>query len=149
MAAKLVLTRKASFTNRRYPYIVLINGVVVGKIKNDDTEEYTLPPGKHLIQCKVSWMSSLETTVELKENTNTYLRVNSGMKFIIPLYILLFIGALLPYLFRQILKVPIPPYVHLLEIILMAPALIYYISYISIFRKKYLVITEDKSNPFR
>ena len=45
--------------NRRQRYKVLIDGVEAGQIKNDDTEEYTLPAGSHTLQCRINWMSTL------------------------------------------------------------------------------------------
>jgi hypothetical protein len=151
MAAKLILTRKGGFftPNRRHRYKVFIDGTEVGQIKHDDTEEYILPPGTHTLQCRINWMSSPVETVELSEGVNTYRSVSSGMKFIGPLYIIFFAGAFLPFFFRQVAKVPIPDYARTLQFILVLPALIYLILYASVFRKKYLLIGEDKSNPFK
>jgi hypothetical protein len=148
MSAKLILTRKASLLNRRQRFKVLIDGVEAGQIKNDDTEEFTLEPGVHTLQCKLNWMTSSIETVTLKDGVNTYLSVSSGLKFIVPLYFLMLAGVLLPFYFR-FARIPMPEYYNTLKIILIFPAVIYYILYITLLRKKYLVIGEDKSNPFK
>lgn len=148
MPAKLILTRKASILNRRQRYKVLIDGVEAGQIKNDDTEEFILPAGTHTLQCKINWMGSQVQTVELKDGANTYLNVSSGLKFIVPLYFMMLAGVLFPFYFH-LAKMPIPSYVNILKIILIYPAILYYIFYISVYKRKYLVIGEDKNNPFK
>jgi hypothetical protein len=148
MAGKLILTRKGSVVNRRQRFKVLIDGVEAGQIKNDDTEEFTVEPGEHTLQCKLSWMTSPVETFTVNEGTNTYRSVSSGLTFIVPLYFIMLAGVLLPFYFR-FAKLPEPDYVDILKIVLILPAILYYIFYISFFRKKYLVIGEDRSNPFK
>ena len=147
MAAKLILTRKGSVVNRRQRFKVLLDGAEAGQIKNDDTEEFTLEPGKHRVQCKVNWMSSEVQTVDFKDGVNTYLTVGNGLKFIVPLYFLMLAGLLFPFYFHLV-KAPVPDYVSTLKVVLILPAILYYLLYLTVFRKKYLVIGEDKSNPF-
>ena len=148
MAAKLILTRKGSVLNRRQHYKVLIDGVEAGQIKNDDTEEFALPAGVHTLQCKLNWMSSDVETVTLQEGVNVYRSVRNGLRFIVPLYFLMLAGVFLPFYFR-FSKTPVPVYIETLKIIFIFPAIIYYVSYLTLFRKKYLVIREDQSNPFK
>ncbi|MDQ6812537.1 MAG: hypothetical protein M3040_02165 [Bacteroidota bacterium] len=148
MAAKLVLTRKGSLVNRRQRYKVLIDGSEAGQIKNDDTEEFILSPGQHTLQCKINWMSSAVETFDVAEGSNTYRSVTNGMKWIAPVYIMLLIGVFVPFFFI-ITKAPVPPYVNTLKLLLVLPAIIYVGFYMTFFRKKYLLIGEDKSNPFR
>jgi hypothetical protein len=148
MAAKLILTRKGSMLNRRQPFRVFVDGVEAGQVKNDDTEEFTLTPGTHTVHAKISWMSSAVESIEIKEGENTYRTLGSGLKFIGPLYVLMLIGVLFPFYFHFI-KTPVPDYVGTLKTVLIFPAIIYYILYISVFRKNYLVIAEDKSSPFK
>jgi hypothetical protein len=148
MAAKLILTRKGSMVNRRQRFKVLIDGVEAGQIKNDDTEEFTLSPGQHTLQCKISWMSSAVETVDLKDGVNTYLNVKDAMKFIVPLYFMLIAGILIPFFF-SLNKSHVPASINILKLILILPAVIYIGLYMTVFRKKYLLIGEDKSNPFK
>jgi len=148
MASKIILTRKGELINRRQRLKVFINGKEAGLIKNDDTEEYGMEPGTYTVQCKLNWMSSPVHTVDVKEGANTYLRVSNGMKYYLPLYIMLLVGLFLPF-FLKIGKVPVPEFVNTLKIILIVPALLYVLLYMSVFKNKYLSLTEDKSNPFR
>ncbi len=148
MSAKLILSRKSSILNRRQRYKVIVDGVEEGQIKNDDTEEFTLEPGQHTLQCKLNWMSSEVETVTLQEGVNVYRSVSNGLRFIVPLYFLMLAGVFLPFYFR-FAKTPVPDYIETLKIIFIFPAIIYYILYLTVFRKKYLVIGEDQSNPFK
>jgi len=146
--AKLVLTRKGEWANRRQQYKVVIDGAEAGKIRNDESREFELAEGTHTIQCKYLWTSSDEKTFEIKEGKNTFLTVGSGMKLFLPLYILLVIGIFSPYIFRLMDK-QVPAGLFTLQLILIVPALIYMLAYLTLFRKKYISISEDISNPFR
>ena len=147
MSSKLILTSKGEFINRRQRFKVFIDGKEVGLIKNDDSEEYELPAGIHLLQCKLNWMSSPGYTVNVKEGENSYVSVSNGMKYYFPLYILMLVGLFLPF-FLKIGKVPIPDFVNVLKIILIVPALVYVVLYMSVLKNKYLNLAEDKSSPF-
>lgn len=120
----------------------------MGTIDNEKTQEYELEPGIHSLQCKYNWMSSPEKTFEISEEKNTYLQVSNGMKYFLPLYIILFIGILFP-LFFKFSKLVLPKSTPVIKAILIFPALIYMITYLTIFRKKYLTISEDQHNPFK
>ena len=148
MIPKLILTRKREWINRRQRFKVLINEKEVGLIKNDDTQEYELEPGTYTVQCKINWTSSPVHTIEIKQGMNAFLAVSNGMKYIVPLYIMMLIGVLIPFFFR-LAKLPASETINIIKIILIVPAIIYILLYVTIFRKKYLYLREDKSNPFK
>ncbi len=148
MASKLILTRKGAWLNRRNAFKVFINDEQKGLIKNDSSEEYLLEAGTYRIKCKVQWMSSNEFTVDVSEGKNKYIAVTAAMKYYFALYILLLIGLFLPFVFRMA-KLPQPEWVYIAQVVLIIPALLYMLLYVTALRKKYLVIKEDDSNPFR
>ena len=148
MTSKLILTRKGQWLNRRQNYKVIIDGKEAGSIKNDDSQEFELEPGIHSINCKINWMSSGEKTFEIANGKNTYLAVNSAMKFYMPLYILLLVGLFTPILLR-FAKMPVPQMVNTLQPYLIIPCIVYVLLYFTFLRKKYLLIEEDSSNPFK
>ncbi|MGI8637067.1 MAG: hypothetical protein ACR2KZ_16865, partial [Segetibacter sp.] len=133
MSAKLILSRKSSILNRRQRYKVIVDGVEEGQIKNDDTEEFTLEPGQHTLQCKLNWMSSEVETVTLQEGVNVYRSVSNGLRFIVPLYFLMLAGVFLPFSFR-FAKTPVPDYIETLKIIFLFPAITYSILCFTVFR---------------
>src|SRR5690349_9929132 len=107
MGAKIILSRKGSVLNRRQRYKVLIDGVEAGQIKNDGSEEFAVSDGVHTLQCKLGWMSSEIETVTLQDGVNVYRSVSSGLRFIVPLYLLMLAGVFLPFYFR-FAKTPVP-----------------------------------------
>lgn len=133
--------------NRRQPFKVLIDGVETGAVKSDDSQEFLLEPGEHVLQVKVSWMSSAEIPINLQEGKNTYLKVRSGMKYYTALYFIMIAGLLFPIAIR-LLKIPVTPAFDFVRIVLIFPAILYWLYYITINRKNYVVVEEDKSNPF-
>lgn len=148
MASKLILTRKGEWINRRQRFKVFINDKEVGLIKNNDTQEYELEPGTYTVQCKINWTSSPVYTFEIKQGINAFLTVSNGMKLILPLYIMMLAGVLIPFYFK-FAKLPVPEILNTIKIVLIVPAIIYILLYITIFKKKYLDLGEDKSNPFK
>lgn len=147
MASKLILTRRGDWVNRRQLFKVFINEKQVGLIKKGDTQEYELEPGNYAVQCKLNWWTSPVHIVDIKEGTNTYLITGNGMKFIMPLYFMMLAGILIPFYFK-FARLPMPEAVNTIKIILIVPALIYILVYMTFLRKKYLYLTADKTNPF-
>lgn len=148
MPAKLIIRRKGEWFNRRKPFRIFINGNDYGLLSNDQTVEYDLEPGVYQIQIKYNWMSSPEYTVHLQDDINHYLSVSNGMKYIVPLYIAMLAGLFLPF-FLKIARLQAPDAINLIKIVLIVPALVYILAYISVLRKRYININEDKSHPFR
>jgi hypothetical protein len=148
MAAKLVFHRKGEWLNRRQQFKVLIDGREVGKIKRDETLEFELPAGTHVVCCKINWMSSNEKTIEITDGKNVYLAVGSGMKFFMPLYIFMLISLALPLVFR-FAKTPFPEAIGNYRFVLLVPAVVYMLAHVTILRTRYLLVVEDTTNPFR
>lgn len=145
--SKLVITRKGDFFNRRQRYKVFINGKEAGTVKNDETQEYELEPGTHTVQLKVLWTTSPLFTVNITDGKNAYLKVSNGMKLLLPLYILMFAGLLLPFILKSA-KIPISDTLNYLRRGLILPAAIYVFLYSTVFRNKYISVSKDDSNPF-
>ena len=148
MASKIIVSRKSEVMNRRRNYRIFIDGKEVGLIKNDSSEEFEVEPGSHNVQCKIDWCYSPTFNVDVKEGKNSYIRVGSGMKFYLPLLILMFIGVFFPMFFK-FAKLPLPDWTNTAKIILVAPVVLYLLYNLTLNRKKYLLITDDTSNPFK
>ncbi len=147
MSSKIILSRKNEFLNRTRFYRVFIDGAEVDKIGNATTEEFQLTEGKHTIKCKIDWCSSGEYAIETNGNDNLYLRVKSGMKYFMLLYVIMmvwlasglvfkskrvFFGTAYPYIQRMVVLVP----------------LLYMLYYFTIGKNKYLKIVVDTDNVF-
>lgn len=144
---KIILNRKGEWMNRARTYNVLIDEQKTGTIKNDSSEEFAVAPGTHTVRCGLMWYSSPSVTVSLKEGEIAYLRVKGGMKYYLPLFILMAVGVLLNLVWSG-RPAERPDWVIYVQLGLLLPALLYIMYFITLGRKKYLVIEQDKDNFF-
>jgi hypothetical protein len=145
--AKIILTRKGEWLNRARTYKVMIDEQKVGIIKNDGTEEYVVDPGKHTMRCTIDWCSSPVLQVELAPDEIAYLKVKSGLKYYWPLFILLIAGLVMNFVFVGN-PVNRPDWSVYLRMVLLLPALLYIIYFLTAGRKRYLLVEKDKDNLF-
>lgn len=146
--AKIILARPNEWLNRQRPYRVWIDGVEVGTITNDSSEEFSVSEGNHRLQCRINWYGSFEDfQVNMRSNETVYLQVKSGMRYYWPLVFLLIIGILIN-LFYSGRPLEKPLWASVLQLVFVLPGLLYMLYYLAFARKKYLVIEEDKENIF-
>ena len=145
--SKIILRRPDEWLNRARPFKVLIDGIEVGNIKTGASEEYILSAGTHRIQCTISWYSSPELIVNLSAGRVEYIQVRSGMKYYWYLFFVLLVGISVNLFFigREGGK---PLWASLIQLLLILPALVYMLYYLTVARKQYLIIEEDKENIF-
>jgi hypothetical protein len=133
--------------NRARAYRVFIDGEEKGQIKNGSAEEFLIGPGTHHLYCQVAWYKSPVHTVTLVGGDVEYLRVRSGMKYYWPLVTIMILGILMnPYLSRHAEEAPLV--IKALQLVLILPALLYMLYYLTIGRKYYLLMELDKDNVF-
>jgi len=148
MATKIIMNRKSELMSRTRRIKVFIDNVERGTVANGSSEEFLVEPGMHTIQCKINWYSSGELDLLLNEGETKFLRVRSGMKYYLPLYILGLL-ALVSKLLLRAAKIPAPDYLDWLQLVLVAPFILYFLFYITIGKKQYLLLGEDTENIFR
>ena len=56
--ASLTITRGTAYVDRVRAYKVMLDGDELGRIKNDTTSTFSVPPGAHELHLKVDWASS-------------------------------------------------------------------------------------------
>lgn len=144
---KVIVTRKGEWMNRARSYNVMIDEQKTGAIKNDSSEEFVVEPGTHTIRCGLMWYSSPSITVSLQPGEIAYLRVKSGMKYYLPLFILMIAGLLLNLVWSG-RPAERPSWVIYVQLLLLLPALGYIMYFITLGRKKYLLLEKDKDNFF-
>lgn len=71
----VIVHRGTSMQDMLRSYKVLIDGNEVGKIKQNEEQQYELNYGKHVIQFKIDWKGSKLLEFELNDDTPT-VRVN-------------------------------------------------------------------------
>jgi hypothetical protein len=147
MATKIIISRKSEWINRARGFKLFLDGNEMGKIANGGSEEYVVEPGVHSIQCKIDWCSSPELTVELKEGETKFLKASSGMKYYTVGYIFLILslgaGPIL-----KLMGIQRPENLSTISVLILVPFLLYMTYYLSIGRKKYIFLAEDKENFF-
>jgi len=147
MSAKIIISRKSEWLNRMRPYKVMVDETEAGIVKNDSSEEFIVADGVHQVYLKCGFYRSETITLNVSEQNKTYLLVKSSMKYFWPLYILLIAGILINLFFRES-KVNGPAWLPVVQSVLVAPCLLYFLYYLTLGRKKYLELSVDKDNIF-
>ena len=127
--------------NRMRPYQVWIDGEKKTTLANGQAVELLVAPGSHTITLKINWCSSNTVTV-VATASPTYLKVESGLRYYYYLVALLVASFGLSFYYR-LMHLPKPTWLNPLSWILVAPAFLYLFYYLTLGRKKYLVLTED------
>jgi len=133
--------------NRFRSYSIFIDDVQAGNIKNGSSEEFLLNPGTHTIQCRIAWYSSPVYTINVEQDRVEFLLVKSGIRFYWLMLVSLFLGIAINLFYSQVLD-DRPLSIFILQLILILPALLYMLYYLTIGKKNYLIIEEDKDNFF-
>ena len=144
--AKIILSRSSQWMNRFRSYQVLINGKQVGLIKNGGSEEFTVDAGNTSVECKLAWYGSRPFSMTLKDGETAYLRVKSGMKWYLPLVLIMAVGVGLIFYYRG--NPDKPAWVSTVSLVCIIPALLYSLYYLFFGRKDYLVLEKDTNNIF-
>ncbi len=145
--AKILLSRPKAWLNQSRPFKVYIDELEKGMIHNESLESYEVEPGNHSLQCKVAWYSSQDLKLNLGAGEIAYLRVSNGMKYYWHSFLILLVGISLNIMaVRQETEKPL--WALLVEMALILPAVSYMLFYMTIGRRKYLVLEEDKENLF-
>ena len=145
--AKIILSRPSAWMNRFRPYSIFIDDIHSGNIKNGSSEEFLLNPGTHHIKCKIAWYSSPVYTVSIEQDSVEYLLVKSGIRYYSLMLVSLFSGIIINLFYSRVMDER-PLGIFILQLVLILPALIYMLYYLTVGKKNYLVIEEDKDNFF-
>src|SRR5271170_1947937 len=67
--ASLIIARDTGYADRIRKYKVVVDGIVVGRIANGETQEFPVTPGRHQLRMKIDWCGSkpLEFSVSEKD----------------------------------------------------------------------------------
>jgi hypothetical protein len=144
---KIILSRRSEWMSRARVFRVFIDGEEKGQIRNGSTEEYPVDPGKHQIYCQVAWYKSMPFSIDLGPGEIEYLCVRSGMKYYWPLFLTMLVGIFINLFFSSHAE-PRPLNIQILQLILILPALLYLLYYLTVGRRNYILLEPDKDNVF-
>lgn len=155
MSAKIIISRKSEWINQRKDFIVMIDDIEVGVVKNGGSEEFLVEPGAHSVGMKMGIYSGAPKTVIINGNENKFLKARTAWKFY-DLFLVLFI--LVPFLnfmirnsrIKLLLQkhIILPHWVNVLQLLMIAPLIILTLYHLIFGRKKYLILEDDNSIPF-
>jgi len=145
MSAKIVINRNNEWVNRRRNFTVWIDGKPAGGVAAGCSVDFPVEPGVHTVQCKINWCGSRERTVTASDAAPVFLSARSGMKYYVFLYILILI-ALLSRIGFNLAHVPQPTWLPVAEIVLIVPGLLYILYYLTLGRKDYVVLGDEKED---
>ena len=147
MATKIVINRQSEWVNKRRDYKIVIDCAEAGKLANGGSEEFTLTPGMHKVQCKINWCSSPELELEIKDGETKFLKTGSEMKFYTVGYIILLLIIISPFIFRK-LDIALPASYSTIQAAYIIPYLLYIVYYLTLAKNRYAFLIEDKDNFF-
>ena len=136
--ATIILKRTSEFVNLLRNYKVYIDGIKVGTINNGGTKEFIVTPGQHSIITKIDWCCSQSINFEVTNEEVKKIKVGGfkNANWLMPTaLIVIILGYILNsnYSFGYLFYFLIPAYL----------ILVYYLTF---GRKKYLSLTETKTD---
>ncbi len=78
--AQIRLVRDTGYIDAARAYRVLIDGVVVNRIKQGKTLQVDVPPGEHRLQLKIDWCSSKPLSFAVAEGERLTFHVKSNLR---------------------------------------------------------------------
>ena len=134
--------------NRLRSYKIFIDGAEAGSVSNGSSEELIVAPGDHKIQCRLSWYYSPQFDVSSRQDEIIYLRTRSSLRLYWPLYFLLIAGLLIGFFLKKSFTDYRPVWLIWAQFATILPFVLYMLYYLTLGRKNYLMIEEDKENVF-
>ena len=147
MSAKIIINRKSQWMNRMRAFKIFVDDQEVGSVKNGNSEELVVEEGVHVVYLKFGFYRSAPLTLTLNKSENKFLIAQNGMKYFWPLYILMMLGIFSQMILKSRHLDPIS-WIPLLQIAMVIPGILYFLYYLVIARKKYLLLEIDHDNIF-
>lgn len=74
------ITRESAYTDSLRNYLVELDGIIIGKIANGQSESFEVKPGTHVLRLKIDWGGSNEVKFKISKNEIIRFRCASRMK---------------------------------------------------------------------
>jgi hypothetical protein len=136
--ATIQLKRNKEFQSGLRDYQVFVDNEKIGTIGNNETKEFSVPIGQHQMVVKIDWCSSQIFNVDLADGETQNIQVEGAVhkgwwyKIFISLIFVEFIYIGITNTdFTRLLSFPIS----------FIPIILYYLYYVTIGRKKYLILS--------
>ena len=136
--ATIKIQRTSELNNRLRDYRIYIDGEKIGTIADGETKDFIISSGQHSIVAKIDWCSSPEISFNVVDTDTKTFNVGGfkgGNKVV-----LITIGLIALYFILKVLL----HYEYAIFLLLPVPFVLGY--YITIERKKYLILTEIETS---
>jgi hypothetical protein len=135
--ATIILNRTNEYVNRLRDYGVYIDGKKVGTIANGEIKEFNVSAGQHSVVTKIDWCSSYPLTFDISDNEVKNFKVGSfkNAKWLMPTGLIIIV---LSYIVNLLFGFEYLFY-------LVIPSFLIMVYYMTFGRKRYLTLTEEKS----
>jgi hypothetical protein len=78
--ASLTITRDSGYADRLRAYQVILDGERIGEIRNGETKEFSIGPGKHALSLKIDWCGSETVEFVLNPEETLAFQVKSSLR---------------------------------------------------------------------
>ena len=135
--ATIILNRTNEYVNRLRDYGVYIDGKKVGTIANGEIKEFNVSAGQHSVVTKIDWCSSYPLTFDISDNEVKNFKVGGfkNAKWLMPTGLIIIV---LSYIVNLLFGFEYLFY-------LVIPGFLIMVYYMTFGRKRYLTLTEEKS----
>jgi len=142
--AKIKIKRTSEYINSKRDYKIYIDGQLIGTISNGETKEFETTAEQHTITAKIDWCTSPEISINISDNVTKKIKVGGGIKNGKWLRLFGVVLVVLYIFLIMILRYDFSKFLLLAPIILLAPISVLNIYYMTLGRKKYLILNEFK-----
>ncbi|HWI92725.1 MAG TPA: hypothetical protein VNT20_15720 [Flavisolibacter sp.] len=135
--ATIILNRTSEYINRLRDYLVYIDGKKVGTISNGEIKEFNVPSGQHSMVTKIDWCSSQTVTFDVSEDEVKNFNVGGfkNARWLMPTGLIIIV---LSYFANLLFDIEYLFY-------LVIPSFLIMVYYMTVGRKRYLTLTEEKT----
>ena len=78
--ASLTIVRDSGYADRIRAYRVILDGQKIGEIRNGETKQFPIAPGRHRIALKVDWCGSKPVDFTVTETDNLAFQAKSNLR---------------------------------------------------------------------
>ena len=91
--ASLTVVRDSGYADRMRAYKVILDGAIIGEIRNGETKDFLVAPGEHQLSLKIDWCGSKAIAFTAAEGDTPVFHAKSnlrGLKVMAALWFVLF-----------------------------------------------------------
>jgi len=76
----LIVVRDSGYADRLRAYRILLDGIVIGTIKNGETKTFPIVPGSHSLSLKIDWCGSKPVKFAAADGTSVAFDARSNLR---------------------------------------------------------------------